>query len=293
MAGTHPEGPDPTMTTDATPGARGPVHVIGRVLATRKVGAYSHLTVAAPGIAERFRPGTFVAASIGDLTPRSRLARRCLWIAGVRPTGAHGATVEMVVEPVGVGTRWLADLAQGDRVELTGPLGRPFALPKESVTCLLVGEGHGAGMLFPLAERLRERSCVVTMLLGAADEPHLLGALDARRSARSVSVVTGDGSVGQRGVLADALPDLVSSTGADVVYAAGSIPTLHAVAAAAEQAGAWSQVAVQVAQPCGTGLCQGCPLPVVGEDGVGRIVRACTEGPVIRGDRVRWTELAP
>ena len=66
---------------------------------------------------------------------------------------------------------------------------------------------------------------------------------------------------------------------------------LRAAAAAAERAGAWSQVAVEVPTPCGTGLCHGCPLPVVGEDGVDRVVRACAEGPVIRGDRVRWDAL--
>lgn len=274
-------------------GDRGPVHVTGVVLAVKKVGAHQHLTVAAAGIAERFRPGTFVAVSIGHLVPRAHLARRSFWITGVKRTGSHGPTVEIVVEPTGVGSSWLAGLRQGDRVELTGPLGRPFALPKESVTCLLVGEGYAAGTLFPLAERLRERSCVVTMLLGAVDEPHLLGALDARRAARAVSVVTGDGSVGGRGTIADALPDALGASGADVVYGAGSTATLHAVAAAAEQQGAWSQVAVEVPQPCGTGLCQGCALPVVGEDGVGRIVRACTEGPVIRGDRVRWAEMGP
>ncbi len=43
--------------------------------------------------------------------------------------------------------------------------------------------------------------------------------------------------------------------------------------------------------PCATGLCQGCAVPVVGEDGVGRMVRACTDGPVFRGDRVRWDDL--
>jgi dihydroorotate dehydrogenase electron transfer subunit len=43
---------------------------------------------------------------------------------------------------------------------------------------------------------------------------------------------------------------------------------------------------------CGTGLCQGCPVPVVGEDGVARRVRACLDGPVIRGDRVHWAGLA-
>ena len=80
-------------------------------------------------------------------------------------------------------------------------------------------------------------------------------------------------------------------TGAEVVYAAGSHATLHAVAAVAEQHGAWSQTLLDVAMPCGTGLCQGCTVPVVGEDGVTRMARACIEGPVFRGDRVRWNDL--
>ena len=66
------------------------------------------------------------------------------------------------------------------------------------------------------------------------------------------------------------------------------MPVLRSAAAAAERVGAWSQVAVESPTPCGTGLCHGCPLPVIGEDGVDRVVRACTEGPVVRGDRVRW-----
>lgn len=269
----------------------GPVQVRGDVLSVRRNGAYHHLTVAAPGVAEKFRPGTFVAASIGDLAPRTHLARRSLWIHGIKQVGTHGPTLELVVEATGAGTRWLAERAQGDRIDLTGPLGRPFALPKEPVTCLLVGEGYAAGMLFPLAQRLRERGCVITMLLGAVDEPHLLGALEARRAARAVSVVTGDGSVGRRGSIADVITDVLDGTTVDVVYAAGTPASLHAVAAAAEQHGAWSQVALELPHACGTGLCQGCPMPVVGEDGVARVVRACAEGPVIRGDRVRWAEL--
>ena len=73
---------------------------------------------------------------------------------------------------------------------------------------------------------------------------------------------------------------------------AGPAETLHAAALAAEEHGAWSQVALEQRTPCGTGLCQGCPVPVVGEDGVARTARACTDGPVVRGDRVRWDDLA-
>lgn len=268
---------------------RRPVHVTGEVLATRKVGAYRHLTLVAPGIPDRFRPGNFVALSTGP----GRLARRAMWIHRVKPTGGYGATIELVVEPVGPGTRWLADLPSGAKVEVTGPLGRPFALPKEPVSCVLVGEGYAAAPMFPLAERLRERECAVTLVVAAADEAHLLSALEARRSARAVTVVTGDGSIGSRGSVADVIPDVLTKAAAEVVYAAGPLSTLHAVASAAEVAGAWSQTAVEHPMPCGTGLCQGCALPIVGEDGIARMVRACVDGPVFRGDRVRWNDVEP
>ena len=42
---------------------------------------------------------------------------------------------------------------------------------------------------------------------------------------------------------------------------------------------------------CGTGLCMGCVLPAVGTDGITRMVRACMEGPVFRGDLVRWDDV--
>jgi dihydroorotate dehydrogenase electron transfer subunit len=174
---------------------------------------------------------------------------------------------------------------------LVGPLGRPFALPREPVTCLLVGHERGTAPLVPLAERLRERGCVVHLLASARDEEHLFAALELRRVVRSVTVVTADGSVGVRGRVAAALPELLDRTEADVVYACAPVADLHVVAAEAEMRGAWSQTALELPGPCGTGLCQGCPVPVVGPHGAARVVRACHEGPVFRGDRVRWPEL--
>jgi dihydroorotate dehydrogenase electron transfer subunit len=263
-----------------------PVHVAAEVVATKRIGGYRHLTLTAPGVPERFRAGNFVAVTVDG-----HVARRALWVHRVRASSAFGPTLDVVVETRGSGTAWLAAQPVGARVALTGPLGRAFALPKEAVACLLVGEGYAAAPLFPLAERLRERGCAVSLVVSAPDEARLLSALEARRSARSVTVLTADGSVGQRGTPADHLDDLVRRSEADVVYAAGPTAVLRAAAGAAERAGAWSQVAVEVPTPCGTGLCHGCPLPVLGEDGVDRVVRACADGPVVRGDRVRWDTL--
>ncbi|MBL0748044.1 iron-sulfur cluster-binding protein [Nocardioides baculatus] len=267
---------------------QGPVHVEAEVVATKRIGGYRHLTLTAPGVPERFRAGNFVAVTV-----EGHVARRALWVHRVRASSSYGPTLDVVVEDrgAGSGTAWLAAQPVGTRLALTGPLGRPFALPKDAVSCLLVGEGYAAAPLFPLAERLRERGCGVSLVVSAPDESRLLAALEARRSARSVTVLTADGSVGLRGTVADHVDDLLRRSDADVVYAAGPHAVLRAAAGAAERAGAWSQVAVETPTPCGTGLCHGCVLPVVGEDGVDRVVRTCADGPVVRGDRVRWEAL--
>jgi dihydroorotate dehydrogenase electron transfer subunit len=255
----------------------GPLHVTGEVLAAKTVGAHRHLTLVAPGIGERSRPGSFVAVSAGD----GRLARRALWIHRVRPMGGHRATLDVVVEARGSGTRWLAGLVPGAPVEITGPLGRPFALPRAPARCLLVGEGYAAAPLLGLAERLRERSCPVHLVLCGPDEAHLLDVLEARRSVGRVDVVTGDPSA----AVAAATPD------AEVVYAAGTAPLLRACAAAAVAAGVSCQVALERPLTCATGLCQGCPVPVLDDDGAARVVRDCVDGPVFRAGRVDWEAL--
>lgn len=273
-----------------TSAARGPVQVSGEVLSNKRAGAYQHLALVAPGVAERFRPGAVVALGVGGgLT--DRMLRRGLPIFRARATGTYRSTVEVVFEAADAGARWLAGLSAGAHVDVVGPLGRPYALPKEPVACTLAGHGAAAAPLFSLAERLRERGCAVHMVLGGASERDLFGALEAKRAAKTVVVVTADGSLGMRGDLGSVLPELLTRTGSDVVYAAGPSAMLHEVAFAAEQHGAWSQTALESGAVCATGSCLSCVLPVVGEDGVSRMVRSCVEGPVFRGDRVRWADL--
>lgn len=273
-----------------TPAARGPVQVAGEVLSNKRAGAYQHLTLTAPGVAERFRPGSLVALAVGGALS-DRLLRRTFPIYRARATGTYRSTLDVVLSPTEPGEEWLRGLASGAPLDVVGPLGRPYALPKEPVPCTLVGHGHWAAPLFSLADRLRERGCAVHMVLAGSSERELFGALDAKRSAKTVVVVTEDGSLGMRGPVGNVLPDLLARTASDVVYAAGPAAMLHDVAAAAEQHGCWSQTAVGIGVACATGSCYTCVVPVVGEDGVSRMLRSCVEGPVFRGDRVRWADL--
>jgi dihydroorotate dehydrogenase electron transfer subunit len=279
-----------SVTDPAGGAAGGPLQVAGRVLSNERAGAYHHLTLAAPGVAARTRPGHFVALAIGDRRS-ALLLRRAFSVYRVRADGVHGDTVEVVLAAHGPGTQWLSRLRPQETVDVVGPLGRPFTLPKEPVSCVLVGGGYGSAPLFALAERLRERGCGVHMVLGAAGEDRLFGALEARRAARSVTVTTVDGSVGIRGLVTDPLPGLLDRTEGAVVYACGPMGMLAAVSRVAAEHGAWSQCAVEESMACGIGVCMTCVLPVVGDDGRTRMVRSCVEGPVFRGDLVRWDDV--
>jgi dihydroorotate dehydrogenase electron transfer subunit len=266
------------MTEPGQRSDHGPLHVSAEVLAAKTVGAYRHLSLVAPGVGERSRSGSFLAVSVGD----GHLARRAFWIHRVGPMGGHRAVVDIVVEPRGAGSRALAALPVGARLSVTGPSGRPFAVPREPARCLLVGEGYAAASLTTLPERLRERGCAVRLVLGGADDAHVLEPLAARRTVGQVEVVVGDVSA----AVLDSLPE------ADVVYVAASEETQRRVAEAVADTEVTCQVALERTLTCATGLCHGCPVPVLDDQGVPHVVRACVDGPVFRAGRVDWGALA-
>ncbi|HVF03276.1 MAG TPA: dihydroorotate dehydrogenase electron transfer subunit [Frankiaceae bacterium] len=267
-----------------------PVQVKGEVVSNKMLGAYHHMTVAAPGIAEQVRPGNFVAVGIGG-AESSMLLRRAFSIYTASDRGVYGGTVEFVFAVHGKGTEWLARQRAGDPLDVVGPLGRPFRLPKEPLTATLVGGGYGTAPLFSLAEALRGKGCRVDFVLGAATTDRLFGLLEAKRISSSVAVTTDDGSTGERGRVSDVLPSVIERTRSDIVYACGPMGMLRAVADIAAAHGMPSQVAVEESMACGIGVCMTCVLPVRGEDGVTRMARSCVEGPVFMGDALRWEAL--
>jgi dihydroorotate dehydrogenase electron transfer subunit len=219
------------------------------------------------------------------------LLRRAFAIYDVKERGVYGGTVEFVFAVHGKGTAWLSRRRPQDRIDLVGPLGKPFRLPAEPVTATLVGGGYGSAPLLPLATALRERGCRVDFVLGAGSVDRLFGQLEARRIAASTEITTDDGSMGRRGRVSDVLPALLDKTGSEVVYACGPMAMLQSVTQIAAERGIPAQVAVEESMACGIGVCMTCVLPVVGDDGQTRMVRSCVEGPVFLGDRVRWDDV--
>ena len=138
------------------------------------------------------------------------LLRRCFSIYQVSPRGVYGGTVEFVVAAHGPGTGVAGrGCAPHDAVDVVGPLGRPFPLPKR------------AGAVRAGRRRLRQRAAVLARRAAArARLPRRLRARRGergpavrrrsrpRRAADGVAVTTDDGSLGTRGWVTDVLPDV-------------------------------------------------------------------------------------
>ncbi len=268
----------------------GAIQIDGEVLDVQRTGAYFVMSVTAPGIAERTQPGQFITVGMGG-EESSMILRRAFAIQRVQSRGMYGGTLEFVVSPVGKGTNQLTKMRRHDPLNLVGPLGKPFTLPTKPVTCVLVGGGYGSAPLIMLAESLRDRGCRVDTIIGASTEEKLYGSLDLKRVSTSLTLATEDGTAGIHGRVTDALVNTLDSSKVDVVYACGPMPMLASVAAVATARKVFSQCSVEEFMACGIGVCMTCVLPVIGEDGVTRMLRSCVEGPIFRGDRVRWSEI--
>ncbi len=193
--------------------------------------------------------------------------------------------------PSGRGTRWLAERRTHDPIDVVGPLGRPFALPRDPVSCLLVGGGYGSAPLFALADQLRSRGCRVDFVLGAAS-----GGPAVRRARPRGGPASPPRSPPRTARWASAAGSPTCSPRSSMRPApTWSTPADRWACCAGDHAGRAGTTsrcdAVEESMACGIGVCMTCVLPVVGDDGVTRMVRSCVDGPVFRGDAVRWDDV--
>ncbi len=261
--------------------------VRAEILNTKRLGAYHSLTLVAPEVADRARPGQFV--SVGMPSDRSFMLRRHFSIHQASRRGGWAGTLEFVFDPHGPGTSWLAEAKAHQFLDLIGPLGKAFAYPQKLNNCLLISEGHGSASIYFLAQELRSRGKRVDMLIGAEDQEHVFKPIEGKRLSQTIALVTEDGSLGERGRIVDMLATMVDGANPQVIYAAAGRRTLRDIAEFCAARQIPSQIAVEEQMACGVGMCFTCVVPVIRKDGSGfDNLRACTEGPVFNPARILW-----
>ncbi len=265
--------------------------MLAEVGSVAEAGTYTRIELLGEGLGSA-RPGQFVAVAVpGHVTAR---------VFSVHHADPVRDVLSVVVAIVGEGTRWLAARRPGDRVSVTGPLGNAFDLPGQHRAWLGVGGGYGAAPLSWAAREAQRAGARVGAVIGAGVASRLCD-VDGVRDVvdGSLWVITDDGSAGRRGRVTDVLAEAIAAVGGPAtpvtVAACGPMAMLAAVATTAQlpvpgRAGATVrvEVAVEERMACGIGICMTCVMPVRHSDGVTRMTRTCTAGPVFDATSVRW-----
>jgi len=261
----------------------------------------------APAIAAAARAGQLVQLLLA--TDDALLIRLALPISYRDvATGRLGLQVNAAAVPAS-----LLHLREGERVPLSGPVGRSFERDPKSRHLLLVGEGPAIGALRLLAEEAVRDGCQVTLLLGATSARAVFPSSLLPDEVEYV-VATRDGSLGHQGDVTELFPDF--EAWADQAFAAGPPSMLARMAAlaagrrerlgvaklgrkrgggradppgsAAARRKSFLQVAVDLQLACAQATCLGCAL----EGAAGTMLRVCREGPVFAAEELRWEGVA-
>ena len=261
----------------------------------------------APELASGARAGQFVHVRTGDYF--GLVLRRPFSINTADPSTG---ILTLHLRVVGRGTEWLARVREGERLDMLGPLGRPFEVDPGSRHLLLIAGGLGMAGLRMLADEAVRDGRRVTVLFGALSAGYVYPSSLLPDEIEYV-VATDDGSLGHHGPVTELLADY--EAWADQAFACGPYPMLARLAQLAagrrarlgvarlgrkrgggrsDQLGstaarrkAFLQVSMEQTMGCAVGACLGCA--VMGIDGP---VRVCREGPVFAAEEIAWPESA-
>lgn len=208
----------------------------------------------------------------------------------------------LLVAIVGDGTRRMAALQAGDRLNCLLPLGNGFTIPNGKTALhrvLLVGGGVGVAPLLYLGKTLCDAGVEPTFLLGARKAADLL-MLDEFEKYGRVLVTTEDGSMGERGFVTNHTILFDGANGAneanrkgetfDLIQCCGPTPMMKNVAAYAHKRDIECEVSLENLMACGLGACLCCVEKIASPAPSQNYINVCVckEGPVFNIKRLLW-----
>lgn len=234
------------------------------IVASEPLGPHQRMVLEMPSLEARFQPGQFLNLSVPGHVLRRPLA----------PSRHDGAEVEVIVTPVGPGTRDLVRLPVGTQLQALAPLGNPFPMCKGAA--VLVSAGTGAAPLALLGEALMRAGQPVHVLHGAPDarDRALVRTIYEERGLE-VRYFSEDGSHGERGLPTDGLRELLARGLAATVYSVGPPGLMQAAGQLAIEYGLPGFVSLEVHMACGVGACLSCAVQTTAGQR-----HACVDGPV-------------
>jgi dihydroorotate dehydrogenase electron transfer subunit len=254
-----------------------PVWDNATVLSHEVVGVrYRRLVLESATIARTAQAGQFLMITVPPHAGERILLPRPMAIHRRHP--AEG-TIEVVYGVAGRGTAALAAVAVGERLLVTGPLGRGFEFPVGARSALMIGRGVGVCALMGAVEDAAGRGIRATLLASGRNRESLIGDVDcAELGARMLPVTDTDGSAALP-ALAALLRREFAAAKPEVVFVCGAGVLTRLAAELGAEWGVPVQASLEAHMACGLGYCHGCAAPVLSDPAVeGPLV--CVDGPV-------------
>jgi dihydroorotate dehydrogenase electron transfer subunit len=259
--------------------------------------------IEAPNIANSVLPGQFTTVRCGDFTLR-------------RPFSIHQVSsreIAVLFKIAGKGSLWLSQRQTGDRIDILGPLGRGYSIEPRAKKLLLVAGGIGIAPLVFLMQYASSQH-QITLIHGVSAAAQLYPFFSGGKKRRRLSPlpngvqfvpVTEDGSMGEKGLATDILPDFLDW--ADQVYACGPADMYEAMALTLNSPPLKGeektivgeglvpsrnlklrkcQVSLEVRMGCGFGACYSCTINT--KKGLKQV---CRDGPVFELEDIIWQEV--
>ena len=234
--------------------------------------------IEAPMVAKKAEPGQFIILRVDENGERIPIT--------IHDFDREKGTVTIIVQTIGATTEKLRHKAEGEYIQdFVGPLGRPTETEGKKKVCV-VGGGVGCAIAYPVLKKFHDCGAEVHAVVGFKNKD-LVILEDKFRAASSVlKLMTDDGSYGEKGLVTDALKELIDAGNQyDEIFAIGPAIMMKFVSKTTEPYGVPTTVSMSPIMVDGTGMCGGCRLTVGGETKF-----ACVDGPDFDGHKVDWDE---
>lgn len=224
------------------------------------------LTVSLPEAVE-VKGGQFLNVSTGD---GSRLLRRPLGIVK-----AEGRDITVCFQVKGEGTIALSKAQKGDKLSALLPLGNGFNLPGNAKNIVVLGGGVGIFPLVPVVNGHKDVNFYTYLGFRNAGCACLI---DEFSASKKLTVVTDDGSLGEKNNAVGAYLGERDKIPADMIIACGPPVMLKALKRSLGEQKITTPclVSLEERMGCGVGACLVC----VCAKAEGGYARVCKDGPV-------------
>ncbi len=236
------------------------------------------MKIHAPRVASKAEAGQFIILRVNDDGERIPLT--------IADYDRVEGSITIIYQVVGATTTKLDAKEEGEFIsDFAGPLGRPTeteGLKKVAV----IGGGVGCAIAYPVAKKLASLGCEVHSIVGFRSRDLVILEDEFRNVSDSMTIMTDDGSCGDKGLVTDALRTLIEKGEKfDRVIAIGPLVMMKFVCLLTKEYNIPTTVSMNPIMIDGTGMCGGCRLTVGGE-----VKFACVDGPDFDGHSVDFDE---